>query len=125
MYVPNPTQQSPSVVNYKTTIQSPATEAAPRTLDLVSERGLLDRLLPKSKTDLIARALGTVLAGLFFGSILKVLPLGVVPLSIALVAIAIGAATIWGAAIYSPQSRPILSAAVMLFVIGFILTGVA
>lgn len=117
--------QTPQVVNYKTTIQSPATEAAPRTLDLVSERGLLDRLLPKSKTDLAARALGTVLAGLFFGSILKALPLGVVPLSIALVSIAIGAATIWGAAIYSPQSRPILSAAVVLFIVGFILTGVA
>lgn len=124
MYVPNPTQ-APQVVNYKTTIQSAPTEAAPRALDLVSERGLLERLLPKSKTDLMARALGTVLAGLFTGSLLKALPLGAVPLSIALVAIAIGAATIWGAAIYSPQSRPILSVAVVLFIVGFILTGVA
>lgn len=125
MYVPNPTQQSPSVVNYKTTIQPAPTEAAPRALDLVGERGLLERLLPKSKTDLMARAIGTVLSGLFFGSILKALPLGVVPLSIALVLLAIGAATIWGAAIYSPQSRPILSVAVVLFIVGFILTGVA
>lgn len=125
MYTQHPQIPTPQTVNYKTVVNPNPTEVLPRRLTIQDAPGLLQSLLPASKTDLASRILVTLASGHISGLLLRLLPVS--PAAIALVLTGIVAATLslWCVARYAPQSNTAVIAIVAIYGVGFLLTWVA
>ncbi len=125
MYTQHPQVPVPQTVNYKTVVNPNPSDILPRRLEIQDAPGLMQSLLPASKTDLLSRVLITLASGHISGLLLTFLPVS--PAAIALVLTAIVAATLslWCVARYAPQSNAAVITIVAIYGVGFLLTWVA
>ena len=122
MNTPIPTAQN---ITYKTQVMPNPTETLPRRLTIQDAPGLLESLLPKSKTDLASRILITLASGHISGLLLRALPVSPVAIALTLTVIVAATLSLWCVAKYAPQSNAVVFAITAIYGVGFILTWVA